>query len=275
VFTSFSGSQVRQLADGGAIAFAQLPETKQDQLITGVESVIAEPYRQWKASLPESATVVVWIAPEFFLTLKGDDFGSQKTLTLPLSKLVVGLKPAPVLKEGAGTPVNPFPDPPSLSDVMAQAPTDPQARPAWLRGKAFELLAPIGAEWLSRAGVPFPYPLFAQPSDVAIKDLSADQVSWLKALYTRYAADTYAKQQLLRKHIKFQKKSGRPVQPNVTVLDATTGVTVQAGEVPDYALPFWDQFADKTVVSMSVRYLPVIQAPSAGVCTQGLGWCLK
>lgn len=73
--------------------------------------------------------------------------------------------------------------PPSLEEVLSDPPNDLQAKVAWLRGKAFYLLAPLGQAWLSKdARIPFSYEDFADAKTFLIRDASEKQKQWLRNL---------------------------------------------------------------------------------------------
>lgn len=273
--TSFSGSELREMADAHSVDLQALPEKRRASMLDAIRSAVGGSLDYWKASLPDSAKLVIWIAPEFTLSLQADEFGTSKKLNLPVSALVAGLKPQPVFISNAAPPADPLPDPPAMADVMGLAPSDPQARGPWLRSKAFELLVPIGREWLARAEVPMPYSGLCEMAETPTSQLAPEQLAWLKTLYSRYAADMYAQQQVLRKFVKLRRKSGQSLTGPFSVYDTETGIQVNSADVLSYSPPLWDQFCNHVKVSLTVRYLLAVEAiPNPASGARSVGWRL-
>lgn len=220
LLSALSDKQYSSIAAGYVLLLDSVSAATRAQILEAAKHVYVDPCKEGAPALPDGSRIGVLITPRFSVTVLGGALESDRPGALSLSEAVPALGQSLSLHAGASpgswepsdSVVLPFdlwsatvdPDParhiekliqprlaapPSYRDIIAKAPADPDAKLAWLKQRAFEVLEPAGKNRLAQAaGVPFEYADFSQGRHWKINSLSPERLQWLERVYSAHRA---------------------------------------------------------------------------------------
>ena len=219
--TAMNGKQLAEMSAGRLIMMDSLSSNARSQVLEAARLIIPTDYQSRIGNLPSAGKMAFWVFPRFEVSYLGGPVGTAGRV-VPVHYLEGSLSPvggiyvaalpgdwqpqASVLTTrgiwlAAATAdtysrkiphsqpvIRPLPDPPRLNEAVKGCPSEIAERAECLRVRAFEVLSPVGARWLSRvAGIPFSYQDFAGGKTVPLDALTDEQRQWVEAVYTAYA----------------------------------------------------------------------------------------